>query len=84
MKAVLHRLRQHTDGVMCVEFNADGSLLASGSSDGKVIVWNVHDGVPVRKFNCGAGVEEVSWRGDKLELAAGLANSKVALLSLKK
>ena len=29
------------DAVMCVAFNSEGNFLASGSTDGKVMIWNV-------------------------------------------
>ncbi len=38
-----------SDAVMCVAFNSEGNYLASGSTDGKVIVWNVQVCVCVRE-----------------------------------
>jgi WD40 repeat protein len=42
--SLLHRLEGHTDGVICVAFNMDNSLLASGSFDTSIRLWDVHSG----------------------------------------
>jgi WD40 repeat protein len=38
---VLATLSEHTDGVLTVAFNSDGTLLATGSSDKSVKLWNI-------------------------------------------
>jgi WD40 repeat protein len=40
-------LDSHTDYVGSVAFNSDGSLLATGSSDGTIYVWDVASGQQV-------------------------------------
>jgi WD40 repeat protein len=40
----------HRDGIFCTAFSPDGKLLASGSSDRTVKLWNVADGSVVREF----------------------------------
>jgi hypothetical protein len=40
----------HRDSVLCVAFSPDGKLLASGSYDGSMKVWNVADGTVLREF----------------------------------
>ena len=42
--AELKRLTAHTDWVRTLEFSDDGAMLASGSNDGEVIVWDVATG----------------------------------------
>lgn len=40
----------HRDGVFCAAFSPDGNLLASGSSDRSIKLWNVADGSLLREF----------------------------------
>ena len=40
----LHRLEGHSDDVLVIRFSPSGDLLASGSTDGTAIVWNVATG----------------------------------------
>jgi WD40 repeat protein len=37
-------LAEHKNRVRSVEFSSDGKLLASGSQDGKIILWRVQTG----------------------------------------
>jgi WD40 repeat protein len=39
----------HRDGVFCVALSADGKLVASGSSDRTIKIWNVADGTVLRE-----------------------------------
>jgi WD40 repeat protein/transcriptional regulator with XRE-family HTH domain/tRNA A-37 threonylcarbamoyl transferase component Bud32 len=40
-------LRDHTDPVKSVAFSSDGQILASGSNDGTIILWDVATGQPL-------------------------------------
>jgi WD40 repeat protein len=42
--------RGHREGVFCAAFSPDGKLLASGSSDCTIKIWNVADGSVVREL----------------------------------
>ena len=46
----LKTLRGHASWIRCIAFSPDGSLLASGSSDGIVIVWEVETGDRLQTF----------------------------------
>ncbi|PSB27838.1 NB-ARC domain-containing protein [Stenomitos frigidus] len=52
MVAVQHlkTLRGHADWIRCIAFSPDGSLLASGSSDGMVILWEPETGDRLHTF----------------------------------
>lgn len=43
-KAVHARLKGHSAAVLCLAFNPQGNLLASGSMDERLIVWDVRQG----------------------------------------
>jgi len=40
----------HRDGVFCLAISPDGKLVASGSSDRSIKLWNIADGSVVREF----------------------------------
>ncbi|MEM9379105.1 MAG: WD40 repeat domain-containing serine/threonine-protein kinase, partial [Planctomycetota bacterium] len=44
------RLDGHVDDVVAAAFSVDGALLATGGSDGQVLVWDVLRGAPIRRF----------------------------------
>lgn len=51
-------LEGHTDIVQAVDFNPDESLLASGSNDGVVIIWDVATGEEVHRIDLTAEDDE--------------------------
>ena len=40
----------HRDGVFCVAFSPDGKMIASGSSDNAIKLWNAATGVVIREL----------------------------------
>ena len=46
----LKTLNGHTNWIRCLAFSPDGTLLASGGSDGIVMLWNAHTGDRVHLF----------------------------------
>lgn len=40
------RLKGHTSAVVCLAFNPQGNLLASGGQDERLVVWDVRQGAP--------------------------------------
>ena len=45
--ATPERLAEHKDSITSLSWRGDSKLLASGSEDGQIIVWNVADGFPL-------------------------------------
>lgn len=56
-------LREHTRSVCVVKFSPDGKLLASGSADKSVIVWNPFDGTMICKLEGmhKTGINDLAW-----------------------
>lgn len=77
-------LARHAAPVYALGWSPDGTLLASGSSDRSVLVWDARDGSVVRSFAGSSGVFDVSWSADGGEVAAACANGTVAVLSLRR
>ena len=78
-------LEGHTDGVAAVSFSPDGSLLASGSSDGTILLWDMRSRERVATFGVAIlerhtdGVAAVSFSPDGSLLASGLGDRTVLL-----
>ena len=59
------RLRGHTQEISVVKFSPDGSLLASASADGQVMLWSVEE----EELACSlighkAGISDIDWSAD--------------------
>src|SRR5438132_9763054 len=55
----------HTKAVNSVTFSRDGSLVASGSSDGTIRIWGMTTGSPIITLsNQTVGVLQISFRSD--------------------
>ncbi|HEV3256395.1 MAG TPA: c-type cytochrome domain-containing protein [Gemmataceae bacterium] len=57
--AQVHTLSGHTDYVYGLALSSDGKLVASGSWNGEVKIWNVADGKVVKEFNASPGLPVV-------------------------
>lgn len=59
-------LRGHTDSVTCVGFSHTGALVATGSYDGTIRIWNAATGIHARSLEGPGDVEWLAWhpRGD--------------------
>lgn len=73
-------LKGHTMAVYSLSWSPDGTLLASGSKDGTVRLWNTADWQTVRTINAHAyGVWSTAWSPSGAQLATGGAESTVRL-----
>jgi len=75
-------LRGHGGVVVSARFSPDGSLLASGSFDRRVVVWSVADGTPVRTFEAAGGVLALDWHHSGRALAATFSDGTAAVLDV--
>ncbi len=72
--------KAHNDGVSCVAFNPEGSMLATGSWDGLVTLWTTEAWRPLRTIRAHRGrVTRIDWSPDGLRIATGSADTKVAV-----
>jgi hypothetical protein len=78
--AELQKLEGHTDEVRAVAFSPNGSLLASGSWDGTVRLWNPTTGQEMQKLEGHTdGVSAVAFSPDGSLLASGSEDETVRL-----
>jgi len=74
----LHYVKGHQLAVRCLAFSPVGDLLATGSNDRSVAVWDVARGVLIRRLTEPQGeIESVVFSNDALVLAAGGRDHKV-------
>lgn len=65
------KLEGHTQQVIGLRWNPEGTLLASGSSDNRLLVWNSHENEIVHSFNeHTAAVRGVAWSPHKRGILA--------------
>ena len=78
-------LSAHTSYVLSVAFSPDGKMLASGSQDKTVILWDVMTGSAIQTLAAHANsVTSVAFSPDGKALASGGAEGVVLLWNLPK
>jgi WD40 repeat protein len=84
LSRLLHSLEAHTEPVYSVAFSPDGKLMASGSFDNMLHIWNVADGTLLRSQPADGGIFEVRWSkvGDKV--AASTSSKTVMVVDLRR
>jgi len=83
VREVVHTLEGHLYSATSVRFSPDGSLLASGSRDQTVRVWNTADGSPLVTLEDHSGVvTSVVFSADGSLLASGSEDDTVILWGL--
>ena len=62
------------DGLLSMAIHPQQNILATGGQDGKLLFWNVKDGLLSQEIHLGKGwVENVSWSSDGQYLAVSIA-----------
>jgi WD40 repeat protein len=82
-------LKGHADFVYCVAFSPDGKMLASGSRDGTVILWDVPKGEATRTLQAhqaanSSHVMSVAFAPDGKTLATASRDKTVKLMDVAK
>ena len=75
-----HTLAKHTEPVYSVAFNPSGDLLASGSFDKCLHIWDVKSGALVKTLRGGSGIFEVAWNSTGDKVAACFFNKVVQVI----
>ena len=66
---LLHSLSGHRLPARACSWAPDGGLLATGSFDGSVMLWDTQEGTVVKEFVAEGGVFDVCWNPDGRRLA---------------
>lgn len=75
-------IQGHSAPISCIEFSSDSTVLATGSDDGKVKLWDVETGVPTQSLAGDAdNIECISFSSDGSRLAIGNSSGEVHLWS---
>lgn len=74
---------KHTSGISALAFHPNGGMLAVGTKDGKILLWDVQSGTKVREFEGHTGdVQSLAFRPDGSWLASS-DNGMVRLWNLE-
>ncbi|RKU17680.1 hypothetical protein C6501_03530 [Candidatus Poribacteria bacterium] len=77
-------LTGHTEGVLSVAFSPDGQMLASGSSDDTIRLWNVETGTELRELTGHTSyVNSVAFSPDGQMLASGSWDETIRLWNVE-
>lgn len=75
-------LAAHNSHIWSTEFSPDGSLLASGSVDSTLKIWNKENGIVVNILKHPVGITYVGWSPDGTMIATGAYDGKLRLWKL--
>jgi WD40 repeat protein len=81
---VLDKLRGHSQRATCVRFSPDGSLLATGSVDGSIILWDASDGSQLDVLRGHTGpVRSIAFHPKEVRLASGSADGSIRVWNIE-
>ena len=79
-----NRLQGHTEGLRSVSFSSNGKMLASGSNDKTIKLWNVETGKEIRTLpGHNINVNSVSFNSDDKMLASGSSDKTIKLWNVE-
>ncbi|KAI8882141.1 WD40 repeat-like protein [Backusella circina FSU 941] len=78
----LQVLKNHKEAVYSISFSPDARLLASGSFDGVLNIWNIKDGSLFKTYQATGGLFEVHFNKEGNKLAACTSNKQVIVFSM--
>lgn len=81
---LLHSLDKHKEPVYSVAFSPDGRLMASGSFDKMLHIWNVADGQLLKSYEADGGIFEVCWSKTGNKVAASTSSKSVVVLDVRR
>ena len=71
----------HTQGITCVEFSSDGTLIATGGLDGNLCVWATDNGKLLHTYACSSAITSIAWiAGERPTIVAGSKTGNIAIL----
>lgn len=78
----LHVLTNHSDAALSVDFSSDGKLLASGSKDRFIHIWNTQSTELVYSYRGMGAINEVCWNSTGSKVAASGLDGNVYVFDL--
>eukprot|EP00884_Botryococcus_braunii_P016585 jgi/Botrbrau1/360/Bobra.110_2s0018.1 len=76
-------LTKHTQPLYSVAFSPSGQLIATGSFDKFVHIWDTHNGSLVKSYKGSGGIFEVCWNRTGDQVAACFSSKTVVVLDLR-
>lgn len=80
---LLHTLTEHRDAVRSIAFSADGQLLASGSDDSTLKVWDLNTQQPILNKQLTGEILSVAFSADNRTLASSGTDRTIKLWNLQ-
>jgi transducin (beta)-like 1 len=80
---LLHSLGNHRLPARTCSWAPDGRILATGSFDGSVLLWDVQEGQVVKEYMAEGGVFDVCWNKDGRRLAVSSKNGQAFVVDAR-
>ena len=83
--SLILRLTQHSTCIFTVAFSPNGNNLASGGENGKIVLWDISTGQPIKSFNGLSGsILSIVFSPNGEYLAYGCTDNNIYMWSVKK